>query len=235
MVLASNPSFSEIEAYPTWQQEWDKSKLEEFGADRFTSDESRGFGAIDSKKNRDRTINLDGTFSKQVAYWTEIRGRVAEILGKDRSQTSAITDYVMTELVHCKSHSEFGVSESLKQCSDLWLDRIMALSPAKLVIVMGVKPAKHLIELFPEIPNTWGCWKEDDGTIRSFWPNKISLASDIKSGKWNFDSQKLHTVELEMGGKLRKVVWLPRPNSSYIRNLSTPGLIDERLFAYWRS
>ena len=233
--LASNPSFNPDERFPNWSSNWKEDQIIEFATRRFIQEGERDFGAIDFGPNRDRTY-LESTelSDKSVAYWREIRGRVAELLEKKISEVSAHSDFVMTELVHCKSFDEIGVDDALAKCSSHYLSRIFKLSPASLVIVMGKKPAQQLIKLFPEIPNTWGFWKLENGLTRGFWPTSSELASAIKDGRWSPTEQRKHTVELLLGGRKRQVIWLPRPNSSYPRTLSEP-LISSEIMNFWRS
>jgi len=198
--LASNPSFSVDEVYPTWEEKWSEKTLRSFGSERFVESAKERFGAIDQGVDSDRTLLKSGKLSKRVAYWREIRGRASEILNIPRAEVSARRDYVMTELVHCKSHSEFGVTDALKHCADRWLERILAITQANLVVVMGVKPAKQFLEIFPDIPESWGSWK-DGKTSRGYWPTTKSLPRDLKTERWNYQKQKLHTVEMVIGGR----------------------------------
>jgi len=233
--LASNPSFNSDESFPNWSNKWTEDQIAEFATHRFINEGERSFGAIDGGPNRDKTYLESKQLSeKSVAYWREIRGRVAELLSKDITEVSAHEDFVMTELVHCKSIKEIGVNESLSKCSSKYLHAIFELSPASHIVVMGKKPAQQLIKLFPEIPDTWGFWKLENGTTRGFWPKSTEIAMAIKDGRWSPSEQRKHTVELSLGGKIRQVIWLPRPNSSYPRTLAEP-LISSELLSYWRS
>jgi hypothetical protein len=233
--LASNPSFNPDESFPDWSRNWNQDQTIDFATRRFIEEGERAFGAIDSGPNRDKTYLSSGELSENsVAYWREIRGRVAELLGKQTSEVSAHDDFVMTELVHCKSFDEIGVDESLAKCSSRFLSGIFNLSPASLIIVMGKKPAQQLIKLFPEIPDSWGFWKLENGLTRGFWPKSSEIAAAIKDGRWSPTEQKKHTVELSLGGKNRQVIWLPRPNSSYPRTLTEP-LISSEVLNFWRT
>jgi hypothetical protein len=233
--LASNPSFNPDENYPDWTEAWNGPDIREFATRRFIDEGERSFGAIDSGPNRDKTYLKNNLPSdNSVPYWREIRGRVAELLGKEVDQVSAHSDFVMTELVHCKSFKEIGVSEALQHCTQNYLNDIFRTSPASIVIVMGKKPAEQLVKLFPEIPNTWGAWKDDQTkTQRGFWPKKDEIESAIKDGRWTPAEQRKHTTEIKIGGMLRKVIWLPRPNSSLPRTLAEP-LISSEVLEYWR-
>ena len=234
--LASNPSFNADENYPDWSTDWQDEEIIEFATHRFVEEGERTFGAIDSGPNRDKTFLLDGTPSENsVAYWREIRGRVAEILNKETGDVSAHEDFVMTEMVHCKSHKEIGVNEALLHCSKLFMDRIFTLSPASIVIVMGAKPGQQLVKLYSDIPPDWGFWiDKEQNTQRGYWPKKTEIESAIAQGLWSPEEQLKHTTEIKIGGRMRKVIWLPRPNSSMPRTLVEP-LISSQVMNYWRS
>jgi hypothetical protein len=49
-------------------------------------------------------------------------------------------DYALTEVVHCGSGVERGVDEALETCSSRYLKRVISLSPAKLLVLVGTKP-----------------------------------------------------------------------------------------------
>lgn len=53
-------------------------------------------------------------------------------------------DYVMTEVVHCKSKREQGVARSAQHCGARYFDRIMSLSDAPVVVVVGAKARDRL-------------------------------------------------------------------------------------------
>ena len=46
-------------------------------------------------------------------------------------------DYAMTEVVHCKSESEIGVNRCKTLCAETWMDRIITLSSAKVLMLFG--------------------------------------------------------------------------------------------------
>ena len=46
-------------------------------------------------------------------------------------------DYDMTEVVHCKSESEIGVNRCKTLCAETWMDRIITLSSAKVLMLFG--------------------------------------------------------------------------------------------------
>lgn len=233
LFLASNPSWGPDEAYPDWTEAWSEEQIEAFGTERFLASAHRPYGATDGPglSDQDRTYGRDGSLSDVVGYWREVRGQVATILGKPLEQVSAHSDYVMTEMVHCKSFNEIGVASALSHCASRWLDRIFRLSPAGLVIVAGKQPAQHFRALHPEIPQGWGGYAGSGD-----WPkSKDALNERVAKGTWTIENQRKHTITLTLGGRERTVVWLPRQGDSRPRQLGLPGLIDPALLAQWRA
>jgi hypothetical protein len=241
--VASNPSFDGSENFPNWQSSWSETDIAQFGAHRFEVDRHASFGATDGPtlKNTDRVVQIDGNLSmKQVKHWQWVRGFAATVLGKAVDQTSAVNDYVMTELVHCKSPNEQGVVEALNTCKEKWFDEIMALSPAKLIFVAGVKTARHFASLYPDqIPDSWGSWSgSKDGKGAGYWPaSRKALDSKLAQGGWTLEEQKLNTTKVVIGGMERTVIFIARPGGG--GGLNTPwnhnDLIHPDLITYWRT
>ena len=48
----------------------------------------------------------------------------------------------MTEVVHCKSKSEAGVESALRTCAARWLTRVVSLSAARVVVLLGRHAAR---------------------------------------------------------------------------------------------
>jgi hypothetical protein len=46
-------------------------------------------------------------------------------------------DFALTEVVHCKSRNEVGVKEAQEFCSKRYLDQILSVSAAKVLVVFG--------------------------------------------------------------------------------------------------
>lgn len=237
--LSSNPSFDKKENFPSWEKEkWSDGKVADFGVNRFSLDRTRGFGATESRivDDQDRTVGLDGKLSKKVSHWQWVRKVAALILEKDLNETSAITDYVMTELVHCKSPHEQGVVQALEMCRQMWLSKILALSPARILVVAGVKAGKDFAKLHESIiPADWGSWANSTQG-RGRWPrNKMELNSLVKSGDWNLENQKKHSVEIEIAGLKRLVIYMARPGGGGLCSpWANPNLIHPNLLKYWR-
>jgi hypothetical protein len=86
LFLSSNPSISETDQYPT--RSWRDYEIEAYFYHRF---EQSIVGGI-------RTRQQDGSFSKPVRFWSEVRSRAAELY--ERAVTPG-EDYALTEVVHC--------------------------------------------------------------------------------------------------------------------------------------
>jgi uracil-DNA glycosylase len=55
----------------------------------------------------------------------------------DKREVRPGVDYALTEVVHCKSRDEAGVASAVTVCAPLYLRRVIALSPARLIVVLG--------------------------------------------------------------------------------------------------
>jgi hypothetical protein len=234
--LSSNPSFNKDENYPSWDlNKWPVEKILDFALNRFSAKQLRMYGATEygALKNFDRTIELDGALSKKrVRYWSWVRQLVSHILEKPEDQVSAIDDYVMTEIVHCKSPHEEGVISARKKCKDKYLERILALSPAELIFIVGKNAALDMHSIFPgQFPKDWA---EING---GFWPKTVKeFPGILKKDLWGINEQSKHAVQIEIGGKSRTVIYFAKPGGG--GGLYAPwrnrGLIDPDLLAQWR-
>jgi len=127
LIIASNPSIDESEAYPTsnWEDHW----IIDFFKNRF--DEDYGWtqdGLHVLQKDR---VNFA---ERHVPYWAEVRKQASRIYGRD---AVAGIDYTLTEVVHCKSRKRKGVKSAAETCSEKWLDRILRISSARVLLILG--------------------------------------------------------------------------------------------------
>jgi len=81
-----------------------------------------------------RQISADGRPGKSVPYWRYVKQLAIKLMGRD---VVPGTDYALTEVVHCKSRNEVGVAEAAKECVPRYLKRVLALSPAAVIVVLG--------------------------------------------------------------------------------------------------
>jgi hypothetical protein len=77
-----------------------------------------------------------------VRYWSWTRQRAAELLGR---QPVPGHDYALTEVVHCACRHEYGVATALNTCTARYLHRILQISAAKVIVVVG-RTALHAFQ-----------------------------------------------------------------------------------------
>jgi hypothetical protein len=120
LYLSSNPSFHISENYPN--PTWAQTATVDFVTRRFSSEQSRPYGALDGpiQQHMDRAIQRDGRPGKKVNTWAELSKRTSILLERPVDEISADRDYVMTEVVHCKSKREQGAPEAVSACTLRW-------------------------------------------------------------------------------------------------------------------
>jgi hypothetical protein len=133
LMISSNPSISEAEPYPTW----DAATADRVGFfdDRFGDGPTQVRDGVRHPLIEQRA---DGSWhsKNKVAFWRDCKANVEYLLQRPADPG---VDYVMTEVVHCKSRREEGVDSALSLCVDRWLERVLAVSPAPAVVVLGQK------------------------------------------------------------------------------------------------
>lgn len=147
LFLSSNPSISDIEDYPRWF--WSDENIDDYFNNRF------GGGRKVWTVNGRKTLQIDGTYSRSIHFWREIRQRACELL--DRDAISGV-DYAITEIVHCKSRNEVGVKQAQKQCVPSYLRRVLQIASARVIVVLGVR-AKQAIKSEFNIPPSVSLWR----------------------------------------------------------------------------
>jgi len=128
LFLSSNPSIGSIEEYPSWS--WLDSDIVDYFNNRF------GGGRKQWIINGTKSLLTDGTYSRSVRFWIEVRQRAIELLERD---VTPGFDYALTEVVHCKSRNEIGVKQAQEKCVETYLLRILELSAAKVIVVLGAQ------------------------------------------------------------------------------------------------
>jgi hypothetical protein len=136
LFLSSNPSISSDEVYPTWC--WSDNDISNYFSYRF------GGGQKDWIING-KSLLKNGTYSHAVKFWAAVRQRAIELLQRD---VEPGIDYALTEIVHCKSHSEIGVEQAQEQCVKAYLLRTLELARARVIVVLGVRAARVIQRQF---------------------------------------------------------------------------------------
>jgi uracil-DNA glycosylase len=140
LFISSNPSIDEREEYP--DQSWRLDRTIDFFQNRFTSDAGWVRDGL-------YVLQRDGSLSRQwVRFWAAARGRTCEILDKGKSQIKPGIDFALTEIVHCKSREEEGVKEARDFCSERYLERILSVAAAKVLVVFGGTAKHAIVRLF---------------------------------------------------------------------------------------
>jgi hypothetical protein len=96
-----------------------------------------------------RWVDVNNTTHQSVRFWASVRARAQEIL--ERRPVPGV-DYVVTEVVHCGSRDEHEVDGALSQCVDLYLERVLVASGARVVVVLGSHAASALRPAVPADP-----------------------------------------------------------------------------------
>lgn len=250
LFLASNPSFDADERFPTWDEtgeawpghSWGQEQVVEFATRRFIDAGTRDFGATDGPTlaDADRTILRDGTLSKRVNHWGWVRNLAAYILDKSPEDVSAHDDYVMTEMVHCKSTYEAGVPKAISKCSTMWLERMWQNAGAEIVVIAGAKSGEEFARLYgDQLPDTWGSWTTKPSCPtkgKGSWPSSgEELQRWAADGRWGENEQSVHAASLVLGGKRRLVIYFARPGGSKpTAPWKNPELVHPNVVAKWR-
>ena len=121
LFVSSNPSISKTERFPT--PSWAPDDTADYFERRFDAEAE---------------YTSPETY-KGVPFWSSVRARAGEILGRDA--TPGI-DFALTEVVHCKSPQEKGVTAAVDTCAGMWLGPVLAQSAARVVVLLG-KPAQQ--------------------------------------------------------------------------------------------
>lgn len=90
-----------------------------------------------------KSLLQDGTYSKVSRFWSTVAKMAEDLVG---SEVRPGFDYALTEVVHCKSEGEQGVKQSLPECSKRYLDRVLAASGARVLVVLGKKARKAMLD-----------------------------------------------------------------------------------------
>ena len=166
------------EEYP--RGDWADDDIADFVMHRFDPD--RMFATPDGHFHLH-----DGSLSpKSVTFWAGVRNRAGEIYGRP---ATPVDDYVMTEVVHCKSKGDVGVKAAAGNCADRHLDHILALSPAPLLVILGKRAGELLVCL-------GGIWDQSSAQQR---PRAKTNGPISRSGTWVAATASLPSFGIPLG------------------------------------
>ncbi len=90
-------------------------------------------------------VHANGQRGKWVHYWGWVQSRAQEVLPEPVIPGKG---YALTEVVHCGTPRQPGVWEAMQTCTSRYLERVLAASPAQVVILVGAAAqsafAEHL-------------------------------------------------------------------------------------------
>lgn len=72
-----------------------------------------------------------------VAFWSAILNRASELFDVNKERLIPGKHFAITEIVHCKSRSEFGVKEALAKCKEAHLANVLGKSRALVICSLG--------------------------------------------------------------------------------------------------
>lgn len=127
-------------AFEAVKWEWDDDQID----DCFSA-------AFDVFMTEDGTaeIRSDETAAAAVPYWQSAKALADLLLGRSARPGH---DYALSEVVHCKSPNEIGVGDAAHECVPRYLRRTLALSPARVLVVVG-RHARQAIRREYHYPN----------------------------------------------------------------------------------
>lgn len=119
-----------------------------------------------------RPLQADGLYAaRPTAFWGQMHRRAMELLGP---AADPARNYVMTEVVHCKSVMGEGVAAAAATCAGLYLDAVFRLAAAPVVVVVGMQAHVLLKSRFAALPDPPYIHREDLGgkerALVFLWP-----------------------------------------------------------------
>lgn len=188
LFLGSNPSIGYDHEYPSAVANDDE--IYDFFTNHF------GGGRKEWVQEGKFVIGLDGK-RKVVSYWAEVKKRAMELLERDDVRPGV--DYALSEVVHCKSKSQVGVSKALDECSTRYLLRLVEESGAKVVVTLG-RFTERAVRRFFEIPldaKVYGSTNVGSSpTLFTFLPHPSSWTTNLGvSLAGNLSQQELERLQ----------------------------------------
>jgi hypothetical protein len=166
LFIGSNPSISRDEEFPKWS--WANTSIEDYFTHRFSGGTKSWINA------QMEVLKNDGTYTESSAYWLSLQALAAELLNGLVADIKPGQDYVLTEIVHCKTKKEkFVARASWQTCADRYLASILKLSQASVLVLLGAKAR--------------------DGMNRQY---KLGLSNDIQITKKEIEGLERYAVFL---------------------------------------
>lgn len=126
LFVGSNPSYNKNEEYPT--DIWSDEDIYGYHNNRFSCEYYQ--------KNKNK-----------VRFWQKMRKSTSWLLGIPFDDSNLEKSICVTEIVHCKSHKEIGVSEACGKCVEKWLEKILKEFNGEYIVVFG-KTSRTVFEKY---------------------------------------------------------------------------------------
>lgn len=137
--------------------------------------------------------------------WNKTHARAIELLGPDADPSE---NYALTEVVHCKSQREMGVSAAVSFCSSKWLNPVINTAEnLRVLVVCGSKARDLWAKSFFDLPDHFGAKKRSNESQLAIARRDLFVASQF--------------------GKPVVVVYMGQPAfSSSLLNLYGPKVVE---------
>lgn len=188
LFVSSNPSIGQHEVHPLW--EWDRQRTIQYFENRFGPGHQQVKEGVYCPLS---TPDASGRWHtrRPVNFWNICLRNATWLFGRP---VEPGIDYVMTEVVHCKSRKELGVDKARDRCADRWLLPVLTLSPATVIAVLG-ESAKVAFERIVKRPlRYWDLEEVNIGGMQRIilaarhpnyrgkrkWPDFLSVADQTR-------------------------------------------------------
>lgn len=165
LFISSNPSISDDpdvsirEDFPTYGTAEDVAA--QFFVERFVPKDGvphatfnyEGHANFLYRSNDGKYRGKGNSSAKPIETWQGVYERAKEILGDSCDPSE---NYALTEVVKCKSKAEKGVKEASAKCIDQWMHKVLEISPAKLVVVVGAPARNNFAHKLADLGSEFG-------------------------------------------------------------------------------
>lgn len=161
LFIGSNPSFNPEEKFPSLNSS--DEEIYDFFNNRFSKKYTCDL--------RPLLREGAGAGTGPVRYWSVLHNLAARLLNNDNLPYGE--GYAFTEIVHCKSKGQRGVAAASEICVKQYLERVLQLSSAQIIIFVGTIARKYWKEMFGD--------ENQQGTMVV---NKMNSSSPSRSLIW---------------------------------------------------
>ncbi len=151
LFVSSNPGIHESEYFP--DNAWTDPGISDYFTRRFDDDAPYTHQRPNGGAQYPKVYGTTGTpivADHWVRFWSAVKNHASTLMGR---KSIPGTDYAITEMVHCKSNSEYGVIGALSLCSRKWMPWILEESAAVIIVVLG-KPAQSAASALWDVDTT---------------------------------------------------------------------------------